>query len=306
MIDNVTVVIRSSGERTVECCRILAEQQVNSECVFVIEERPFSQAVRKCYEIGIKENRPWTLALDADILIAPGAILAMVDAISNLGDDYFEYQGRILDKLFQAPRNGGPHLYRTSLLETALPLIPKEGTSLRPESHVFDAMQKLNYFRYNSLAIYGLHDYEQYNIDIFRKTFIHSQKHSYLIEEICNCWSAFDKVDGDFRVALLGIEKGKNYKDVVYIDKQWLIEEMETTLVEFNIKEKAYFAFSLDQLNELIKRELFNWQMCEIRKNLESKFSKEIDTKISSISKINIETKSSKILKRVKYFLNQF
>ena len=120
MKNSILTVIRSLGERTTNLCLQLAASQVPEENIVVINEAPFSQAVRKTFECGIERGMPWTLALDADILLNYNSFDFLVRTAEEEDKNIFEVQGCILDKLFVSPRTGGPHLFRTMYLEKAL------------------------------------------------------------------------------------------------------------------------------------------------------------------------------------------
>ena len=54
-------------------------KQVPVENLFLIHEVPFSQAVRRTFEIGIEQNKKWTIAVDADILLNDNSVQRMVE-----------------------------------------------------------------------------------------------------------------------------------------------------------------------------------------------------------------------------------
>jgi len=210
--DYVTVVIRSAGERTTELCRVLACRQVPDENVFVIHEAPFVRAVEKTFEIGLHKNLPWTLTLDADIFLRAKAVHDIISCVENLDKGVFEFHGMILDKLIITPKRGGPHLYRTEYLNEALELIPREKVTGRPESQTFKKMAVRGYGLVRNDIVYGLHDYEQYYRDIYRKAYQHSQKHRKYVPYLQKAWSRLAHKDMDFRAALLGLRDGLKHE----------------------------------------------------------------------------------------------
>ena len=109
-IKDITVVIRSAGERTLDLCHSLVSEQVEEQNIFIIKEKPFSKAVLKNFEIGIENGHKYTLAIDADILLYNKSIELLVKNFSNLTEDYFVYQGLVYDKFFNKFRGGGPHI----------------------------------------------------------------------------------------------------------------------------------------------------------------------------------------------------
>ena len=236
---DVTVVIRGTRERTEQVYAHWARQQAGDAPVHVIHETPFSAAVRKTYELGIQEGRKWTLALDADILMFSGAMEALIAYAEAQPETGFEFQGRILDKFFMLPRDGGPHLYRTSLLPEALSLIPKEGSTLRPESHVFGEMKARGNTIHHNQEVFGIHDFEQYYEDIYRKAFLYAHKHTKRKEYFPAIWQELAAEDQDYEVALWGLAAGQEHEGRVYVDYHFLIEEARAALAAKGLVEKG-------------------------------------------------------------------
>ena len=239
MIPEITIVIRSSGERTLALCHHLIEMQVPSENIIVITESPFSQAVKHTFELGMERDLPWTLAIDADVLVVDGAIAKLLEIARQKDSNVFEVQGQILDKLFGGPRPGGPHLFRTSFLEEALPLIPDEGVSMRPETFLIKQMASNGNPWIQEEVVLGLHDYEQYFSDIYRKAFMHVRKHGRHIPYLENLWRRLAEKDADYQVAMWGFRASQIYDEGVNIDVKCFPEEIQPLLRMRNWKEKG-------------------------------------------------------------------
>lgn len=143
--DNVTVIIRSVGERTTGLCLDLIREQVISENIYLIHEIPFSQAVRRTFEIGQENDLPWTLAVDADILLAANSIKKLISLAEKEDGLIFKFNGRFVDKLFLSARHAGVHLYPTKFCEIAIRNKPKE-ESIRPESQLFGDIHRFPIF----------------------------------------------------------------------------------------------------------------------------------------------------------------
>ncbi len=201
--DNFTLIIRSANERTVSLCeKLILEQGVNKENVFIVCETPFSAALKKSFEIGIFRKLPWTFCVDADVLLRPGSVEYMIKIASRQKVNMCEIQGMMVDKFFCGPRPGGIHLYRTSLLPQALKMIPEEGIDIRPEFHTLQKMRDDGYPFVKVPYIVGIHDFEQYNYDIYRKCFIHGIKHLKHAEMLISAWKVYANEDADFKIAL--------------------------------------------------------------------------------------------------------
>lgn len=216
---NVTVVIRSAGERTEAACRAaILQQGVEPSQVVVVREAPFSQAMRVGYQAGVDAGRPWTFCIDADVILRPGAIAAMLSHAQRQRSDVFEIQGFVLDKLFISLREAGNHLFRTGLLPELIASIPEEGRDLRPESYAMQQMVKKGYRWANVPYVVGLHDFEQSNRDIFRKSFTHAQKHLRLMPALFPKFRDRAAEDPDFSIMIEGIAEGLRAREAVRID----------------------------------------------------------------------------------------
>ena len=220
-IDSTTIIIRSVGERTEALCKkLLLEQGVNKNAIYIINETPFSKAMRVGFEIGLAENRPWTFCVDADLLLRPGSVLKMIQHAEKQSFNVCEIQGFVIDKYFGGARKGGVHLYRTSLLEKVITEIPSEGVNIRPETHALNAMQKKGYPWHTVEVLVGLHDFEQSYEDVFRKCFVQAHKHLNYSEFFIPFWRSQSLLDKDYQIALAGFGEGIKHFGDVRIDKK--------------------------------------------------------------------------------------
>lgn len=251
--ENVTVIIRSAGERTESLCKkLLMEQGVEERQLFVIREVPFSESMRVSFRTGIEQKRPWTYCVDADVLLRPNAVTSMVEIAEEQKRNVCEIQGYILDKFFGGPRPGGVHLYRTSLLPQALQLIPDEGENIRPEFHTLNRMKQQRYPWLKVPFLVGTHDDEQYYFDIYRKGFVHGVKHLNHASLFVENWKHGMTSDKDFEVALNAFSDSIKYRGDTYIDRdQDLYREM---FENSGFKEKAELNISNFDSSWLEKR----------------------------------------------------
>lgn len=236
---NIAVIIRQSGERTIDLCKRFVEDQVDSRNIMVINEVPFSKAVRRTFEIGLDFKFPWTLAIDADVLIQENAVRAMISKAECELENTFSFNFRVHDKFFTSPRYGGPHLYRTNIFHKALKYFPSEET-IRPESiigeilHEKEGIENILYDR-----VVGIHDYEQWYRDVYRKAFVHANKHgNNYVQSFLKYWSRMMDRDLDYRVALVGLCHGIAFHKKVEIDIRKLpIDYSENDLLK-DLEEK--------------------------------------------------------------------
>lgn len=235
---DVEIVIRSAGERTIAVSKHLLQKLFPENNITVIEVTPFSKAVQTSLEIGIHSGKPWLLCMDADVLVSETGVNRLLAIAAGLDEKVFVIKNLILDKFFPVFRASGIHLYRTSLAPQGITKIPAEGTSLRPETTMIRAMLQDGYKYFQSDAVVGIHDYEQYYTDIYRKCFLQAHKHPKLVSIIEQYWFSMAEKDFDFQVALWGSLSGKLYPDTVYVDKNFLNRETKDFLAIKNITEK--------------------------------------------------------------------
>lgn len=240
LVTNAAVIIRSSGERTENLCGALLARQVKEQNIFTLKGiQPFTKTLRCMFEIGLDAGLPWTIAVDADLLPAPGAISKIIEIAENHPDNVFEVNAQMMDKLTCGPRDGGLHLFRTSFLEKAFQQIAFEGFTMRPETFVINRMRSLGYPRVKDPHLLVLHDYEQYYRDIYRKAFFHGKKHSVFIEKsLLPLWKALAMHDDDYRVALWGYRASQISETVTGSNVALFGEEIDVLLRASDLQEK--------------------------------------------------------------------
>jgi hypothetical protein len=199
----ITVAVRCAGERTEAVCRALVESQLGRDCVVVVREVPFHAAVQRCLELGIERHARWLVCVDGDVLARKGAITGLLGAMGKAPANTFMLQARIIDKLWGGPKDGGIRVYRGELLGEAQRSLPCEGApTLRPEATMIAAMRKKGYGYVQLPSISGLHDYEQYYRDLYRKVRGHLQKHGDYVNLLLPYWRREAHSDPDFAVTL--------------------------------------------------------------------------------------------------------
>ncbi|MCH6236513.1 hypothetical protein [Cognataquiflexum rubidum] len=252
-LSNVIVVVRSAGERTIEPCRNLLLELFPTSDVQLISEVPFSKAVEKSFKLGINSGKEWLACIDADVLISKEQTIKFFEFAFNSPPDLFCIQSLILDKFFPIKRPSGIHLYRTKLCEKAIKFIPKEGLSLRPESFLKREMAILGYPTQQSNVVVGIHDFEQYYADIYRKCFLQAHKHKSYIKPALEIWRSRKEFDMDYQIAIYGATAGSLYADEVLVDKRFLEDEAVEILNLKGIEEKeALDPITNDEISNII------------------------------------------------------
>lgn len=237
---DVHVVVRSANERTTSVATQLACAQLQSDHdISVIAEVPFEAALRATYTIALDVGKKWTMALDADILLAPDAIAELIRAAELMPPHYVQVQGRIWDKIIGTYRPAGPRIYRTELLKRALEYVPEAGSEIRPESYVLEQIGKLGFPSRRVSQILGLHDFEQYYRDLYRKSFVHAKKHLVFVPNILQRCSYYLGGDQDFLVVLKGLWDGLMYRGSVSIDSTRYLDSFHRAQAELGLEEKS-------------------------------------------------------------------
>lgn len=258
---NCTIIIRSSGERTVPALKVLMRQQVSENQIFGVQEVPLTMALKKCYEVAIKDNRDYLLILDGDVLPVPSMLQTMLQIFDELDERVFGLQCNVLDKMTQTYRPAGVHMHRTKLLKKAITLIPENRNTVRPESITIRNMEQAGHptlFIDNALA---LHDYEQYYRDLARKGFFTAHKFSHMIPYLKKLWSKLSEKDHDFAVLLEGLKRGEAYDGLVvsniedfkkigvaaFLSEKGIQEKqaIDVSQIDFNYIQQVFDEFSI-------------------------------------------------------------
>ena len=230
-LDDYTVVIRSVGERTEQLCYKKMVGMFGEDNVFIVKKIPFVEAIRETYKIGINENKKWTLVIDADVIPDINKIYIFLYENINEDSQTFCIISKIKDKILNREnRIGGIHLYNTKLLNIGYNYIGIN-ENIRPEATILKEMKNGGYgYKVSDINI-GIHDYEQYYKDLYRKSYIHAIKHKNKIKirELKNKIND----DDDYKVILLGYEDGLKHRGEISINKNFF---NETTLNEVLLK----------------------------------------------------------------------
>jgi len=237
---DLIVVIRTVKERTFEACQSIVASQVDESRICIVNEAPFEKALARCYETGIASGAKWMMTLDGDVLLRPGAVRDFHAAAEAMAPEYFQIEGLVLDKLSGKFRKAGHRIYRTEHLPLALDQIPAAtDAKLRPEWETLHAMGKLGQPSKEIDVVFGIHDYEQFYADIYRKAFVHARKHPEQASEFIDRWTERLTSDNDFRIALRGFCDGLVIDSSAAIDKRKYTDRANAALGDLELIEKS-------------------------------------------------------------------
>lgn len=216
----LAVVVRGVGEATTEVCLELLRRELPEENIALVREIPFSRAVTCTYERGLAARRPWVLALDADMLLRPGALADMLAQAQAQPENVFTLWPLALDKALRVLRPVGMHLYRGGLLDQALKLAGDGGfeQSLRPETAMVERMLASGFLAVQTDVTVGLHDFGQAPRDLLKKGFLHARKHTEFVALLRPLWERLAQADPDYRALAAGADLGARHQGSVRVD----------------------------------------------------------------------------------------
>ncbi len=238
-IDNVVVVLRAASERTLEFSHASLLRQISSNYLRITQENPFEEALRKSFQLGLESGKEWLITVDADVLLLPDALKELVEAASNMPPSYVELGARVFDKVLGSYRLAGNRIYRTSLLEKAINCIPPVGQEIRPEASTLRNMAEIGHSHRCIGLVTGIHDFEQYYADLYRKAFVHGQKHDYLAADLLKRCLRKKDSDPDFAVILRGFCDGIASLEKATIDARRFREQAQLAMRDLGLEEKA-------------------------------------------------------------------
>lgn len=208
---DVRIIVRTVGERTTDECirRASLEGDVN----VISGQTPFYRVLEETYKLGMTYDQEWVPVVDADVLLTQGKLTAAVKMLSKM-DGVFCLDGKTEDKILRMKRRAGIHIYRRDLLETALQYV---SDSIKPETRARQAMESNHGQRtYVGDIIFGLHDYEQYYRDLYRKAYLQTKKLGGKIGRVKKKYPMLAQQDNDYKAILAGHRAGteRRYRHV--------------------------------------------------------------------------------------------
>lgn len=213
-----TFIIRASGEATVQSLKIQLNNQItkNDTLEVLDDDICFEEKLRKGFELALKINNKFSVFIDGDILLRSNAVSRIRSISEKLDESYLGFGLKLWDRFYAQPKFRGLHVYKTSMLLSALEYIPISGEQLRPESYVKKVMASQGNIWCNNLSSYvaGIHDFYQKPTDIYYKFLIRSHRSKGDIEFLISCFESKQYVDNDFKIALKGLKDGLQFEEI--------------------------------------------------------------------------------------------
>jgi hypothetical protein len=225
-IADVTVILRHCGERTTELARSVLDDTFESQNVHQTTAIPFSECLRRAFQLGHQAALPLTLCIDADVIIDELGIKSLIQSALQDEPQVFQWNSLCFDRFFGIDRPVGVRLYRTDKLPAVERAIPAEGTSLRPESDAIAVVASQGWRQRRTPVFVGVHDFHQHFHDVYRKCYLQAHKHADYLDFPKRMWQELTWSQPDFAVASLALADGLSAAHPPTISKLFLPAEM--------------------------------------------------------------------------------
>ena len=244
-VDDILVVIRSSGERTLPLLLASLEEQMPMTHVHVLRIAPFFDAVVEMFRIGAKHpQKPILLALDADVILAKNAIDIILQQANQLDFDRFIRKHFQVNDKFYGRRDSGNHLYANHWSAACHEFFVDKGQPniMRPESGNLKSLGKTKGLYTGELIKQeiGTHDYHQYYKHIYVGASNLSKKMKYgRVEKIqvLERKMLFEPNDMDYKIAWEGLIMEAEVEQVCTHNRQY--PSVDHLLKKYGIEEKS-------------------------------------------------------------------
>ena len=204
------MIIRATDEATLPALhkQLQAQKLEGDQLTVLNQQEKFEKKLIRSYELAVQQHLPYTLLIDADILVVQRFRKKVDQVVQQLSSSDFGFGLRLFDRFYQKGKYRGIHIYRTELLPKALEFLPLKSETLRPESFVKSQMAGIGSPWRNNISekIVGLHDYFQYSHDVFYKYFVRAFRSEEDLEQLIPRFKRLDHPD--FRSALAGVQAG--------------------------------------------------------------------------------------------------
>ena len=195
---------RHAHERTCDAGRTLIEREFADVDADVVQVAAgdFPTTLRRCFEQAVEIGNPWTVTVDGDVLLLPGAGAALGELAGHMPHRVGHADVLVHDKVTGMARSAGVRLYRTSTMATALAHGDWSGRE-RPETQLLASLDGV--VAWSPSVLVGLHDHEQYLHDLFRTAFVMAHKKAHQIVALRQRWVA-QHDDVDFLALIAGAD----------------------------------------------------------------------------------------------------
>lgn len=234
----MNIIVRAIGERTEKECIRRCSLQGH---VSVVREYPFGESIRKTYKLALSFiGQKWIPVIDADVLLNNDCLKQAVQRLQDKSNNIFCWDGHTNDKIMGKNRRAGVHIYNQNLLERGLRFI--DNNHIKPETNVRKKMLQQGFLTYKDQKfIFGLHDYEQYYRDLWRKAICQTKKLAKMTGARPAKWKKLARKDNDFYVIYEAYKWAKKNNPDILIDARMNFDA-KWHLDNLGIEEKKEYA----------------------------------------------------------------
>ena len=197
--ESTALVQRHAHERTQPVGLELARIELPEAEVVAVAAGDFPTTLRRAFETAVELDREWTVTLDGDVLLLPGAGAAIRRIMTRMPARVGHADLLVQDRVAGQARSAGVRIYRTATMRAALQDGDWSGT-LRPESHLLASLEPA-IRPWSPSVLVGLHDHEQFLRDLFRTAFVMVRKKSEQREALVARWAADPSDEGRMLLA---------------------------------------------------------------------------------------------------------
>ena len=217
MNKEIFIVIRSVGEKTEQALLndLLSLSYVEKEDVALVKEQPFSESVKKTFQLGIGSEKKVLVVLDADLIIIKPNFTYFIDMVCR-SHFLVGAQGFCHDFFWKGPRRGGVHCYNIETIRSHIDDLDFDPLQARPETHVKGQLEKITGQRYVIVPyVCCFHGYLQSAKDITRTIYIQSRKSPTINKLILENFTENNELSNLIRAT---VESGEKSQDAVKVN----------------------------------------------------------------------------------------
>ena len=254
---SLSIIVRTTGESTTQTLVKQLRKQISPQDSLQIinKEECFEDKLKRGFALGIQEGKDFTVFIDADILLRRDTIDKIKKLVEKLEVTDLGFGLRLWDRFYERPKFRGLHIYRTALLEKAIPFVPAQNLQLRPESYTKQKMKEEGHAWRNGISLYvaGIHDFFQKPDDIYYKFLVRSKRSEQDLDQLKQKFRS-DR-DTDFKIALQGIEDGEEMTEVS--NNKFLYKNTSSRLLE--LSQESIYDYDNQSIDVIVLKRLIKY-----------------------------------------------
>lgn len=199
-------VVRTVGERTENLCNELIVRYKNqNEPMFTVRRPTHVDAIQETLELAADQPGGWIVAVDADMLLYPGALNQMRTELNSVHENASVVHFAVSDKFYRMRRWGVTAYRQCAAAEGAIVLSDiRKNPSLKIERALIRKLQEAGRIIDFSKTDVALHDFYQYYSDLYRKAYLNAVRNPAITKRAEKVWKRVATSDPDYIVILKG------------------------------------------------------------------------------------------------------